>query len=104
MKQDTHEPVPKKQVNEDFSVSKIYSYKGPSYYLARPAVVFNLYIAPEGRTVEYYQPLVAAEFAQLSTRHFERVIDLFVATLVETLRMEIALPITESSISYDADA
>jgi len=88
MRQDTHEPLPHKQTNEDFSVSKFYSYKGPSYYLPRPAVVFNLFIAPEGRTVEYYQPLVAAEFPQLAKRKFERVIDVFVAALIEALRME----------------
>jgi cyanophycin synthetase len=96
----TQEPV------EDFSVSKVYSYKGPSYYLARPALVFNLYIAPEGRTVDYYQPLVAAVFPQLaaSQRQFERVIDVFMATLIETLRMGINLPIHTGDISYDGDS
>ncbi|MCS6808487.1 MAG: cyanophycin synthetase [Bacteroidota bacterium] len=88
----------------DFSVSKFYSYKGPSYYLSRPALVFNLYIAPTGRTVEYYQPLIAAEFPVLATQSFERVIDLFVATLLETLRMDINLPIHDSSISFDGDS
>lgn len=104
MRQDTHEPLPHKQTTEDFSVSKFYSYKGPSYYLPRPAVVFNLFIAPEGRTVEYYQPLVVAEFPQLAKRKFERVIDVFVAALIEALRMEINLPISESNISYDGDS
>ncbi|MFY7998241.1 MAG: hypothetical protein ACOVSW_06525 [Candidatus Kapaibacteriota bacterium] len=103
MRQDSHEQAPNKQLLEDFGVSKFYSYKGPSYYLARPAVVFNLYIAPEGRTVEYYRPLVAKEFPQLATRAFERVIDVFVAALIETLRMDINLPISESSISFDGD-
>ncbi|MCU0426757.1 MAG: hypothetical protein MUF71_14140 [Candidatus Kapabacteria bacterium] len=102
-KDTTHEPLPQ-LTHEDFSVSKFYSYKGPSYYLARPAVVFNLYIAPAGRTVEYYQPLVSAEFLQLAKRQFERVIDLFVATLIETLRMEINLPVSESSVSFDGDS
>jgi cyanophycin synthetase len=99
------ELVPVLPPPEDFSVSKFYSYKGPNYYLNRAAVVFNLYIAPEGRSVEYYQSLVSREFPQLSASvvHCERVIDLFIATLVEILRMDIHLPIHRHNISYDGD-
>jgi cyanophycin synthetase len=93
--------APETAPQADFSVSKFYAYKGPNYYLETAALVCNVALAPNGNTVEYYTPFIAEVFPSLGTMAFERVIDLFAATVMETLRMDIHLPLTRFSVSYD---
>lgn len=87
----------------DFSVSKFYAYTGPNYYLDTAALVCNVRCSPNGNSVEYYTPYVGDVFPNLATQAFERVIDLFAAAVMETLRMDINLPLTRFSVSADGD-
>ncbi len=87
----------------DFSVSKFYAYAGPNYYLDTAALVCNVHCPPSGNTLEYYTPDVVAVFPHLASQAFERVIDLFAAVVMETMRMDIHLPLTRFSVSPDGD-
>ena len=41
--------------SNDFTVSKFYAYNGPGFYLDRQALVFNIFIAPAGDSVDYFK-------------------------------------------------
>ena len=43
----------------DFKLSRFAFYDGPSYYLDRKAMVFNIFIAPIGDSVEFYKQKIA---------------------------------------------
>ncbi len=88
----------------DFRVGKFYTYSGPNYYLDRQAVVFNLFIAPTGDSVEYYKNRVVKSFPVLNEIETPFVVDLFAETLVQVLKMDIDLYINKYSItSIDDD-
>lgn len=97
----------------DFSVHKFYSYAGPNYYLDTAALVCNVICSPNGNPLEHYVPYVSEVFPNLvkmpfTKEHLQkqgiaRVIDLFAAAVMETLRMDINLPLTRFSISQDDD-
>lgn len=87
----------------DFDVRKFYFYYGPSHYLNKRALVFNLHIAPEGPEASYYLPYVLDVFPRLKSFNLQTVADLFAHTLLEVLRMDIDLYINDFSISEDAD-
>ena len=84
---------------EDFEVSKFYTYSGPNYYLDTKAVVFNLYIAPKGASVEFLKEKVTEVFPQLSNIETPYVVDLFAHSLIQTLKMDIDLYINKFRIS-----
>lgn len=88
---------------KDFKPRKFYTYNGPSFYLDRQALVFNIFIAPEGDTVEFYKEKIVKHFPQLEAVDTPFVIYLFAETLMQVLKMEIDLFIGKYSISSDGD-
>lgn len=83
----------------DFNVSKFKTYSGPNYYLDRKAVVFNLFIAPEGDTVDFYKQKILKVFPLLEQADTPYVVDLFAETLLHMLKMDIDLYINKYSIT-----
>jgi len=88
---------------KDFKPRKFYSYNGPNYYLDRQALVFNLFIAPEGDTVEFYKEQIIKFFPTLEATETPYVVHLFAETLMLVLKMDIDLFISKYSISSDGD-
>ncbi len=88
---------------QDFDVSKFYIYYGPNHYLNCRSLVFNLFMEPDGPEADYYKQFVYDEFPQLAEKGHAVVIDLFVDTLIEILKMEINLSIKNFSISEDGE-
>jgi len=88
---------------KDFKPRKFYAYNGPSFYLDRQALVFNLFIAPEGDTVEFYKEKIVKIFPQLNDIDTPYVVYLFAETLMQVLKMDIDLFISKYSISSDGD-
>jgi len=88
---------------KDFKPRKFYAYNGPSYYLDRQALVFNLFIAPEGDTVEFYKEKIVKVFPKLNDIETPYVVYLFAETLMQVLKMDIDLFISKYSISGDGD-
>ncbi len=88
---------------QDFTVRKFYSYPGPNFYLNRAALVFNLYLDPNGRSVNFYEPEILDVFPQLEEKLPPRLIDLFAETLIQVLKMDIDLYLNEYSISRDGE-
>ncbi len=91
------------KVMEDFSYRTVYAYKGPSYYLNTRALVFNLYLDPEGNNVSYYEPAIVAKLPNLEGKFEGRVADVFVQVLMEIQRMDIDLYLHKYAVSRDAD-
>ena len=60
----------------DFEVSKFYAYRGPSFYLDRPALVFNLSILPDGPGTESVKEAVLEKFPIIGEEYPERMADL----------------------------
>jgi cyanophycin synthetase len=89
--------------SKDFLVSKIYTYFGPNYYLDRQSIVFNIFIAPVGDTVEFYREKIQEIFPEIQNTETPFLIDLFAEVLVLVLKMEIDLFINKYSISKDND-
>lgn len=87
----------------DFDVRKFYVYNGPNFYLNKKALVFNIFLEPEGPEVGYYKNTVFTEFPILEERNPTTVIDLFAATLIRLLKMDIDLYLNEYSISEDGE-
>lgn len=87
----------------DFDVGKFYFYYGPNHYLASKALVFNLFIAPEGPEADFYKPLVLKEFPQLRNLNLQTVADLFAYTALQVLRMDRNLYIHDFSVSEDQE-
>ncbi|MBC8385358.1 MAG: acetate--CoA ligase family protein [Candidatus Cloacimonetes bacterium] len=90
-------------MTKDFKVSKFYAYSGPSYYLNRQAVVFNLSIDPQGKKLEYYKEEVLEKFPVLKDDFPGSVVDLFAEVLIQVLKMDINLFINNHSIGNDGD-
>ncbi|MBW6478516.1 MAG: hypothetical protein K0B37_03740 [Bacteroidales bacterium] len=91
-----------KTQEQDFDVRKFYFYYGPNHYLPKRAMVFNLYVAPDGPEADFYKPYVFEVFPHLEKLNLQTVADLFVQTLLEVLRMDINLFINDFSITEDA--
>lgn len=87
----------------DFKVSKFKAYTGPNYYLDRAALVFNIFIAPVGDSVEYYKEHISKVFPKANEWDTPYVIDLFCKVLLETMKMDIDLYLNKYSISTDGD-
>ncbi|HPR65079.1 MAG TPA: acetate--CoA ligase family protein [Thermoanaerobaculia bacterium] len=87
----------------DFTISKFQAYRGPNFYLNRQALVFNLYIDPDGPGVDHYRKAVVDQFPNLKECTTDTVAEFFVHTLMEVLRMEIDLYLTRYSLEKGAD-
>ncbi|MGD0710345.1 MAG: acetate--CoA ligase family protein [Bacteroidales bacterium] len=87
----------------DFDVRKFFVYNGPNYYLNKKALVFNIYLDPDGPEVGFYKKSVYKEFPSLESRNPTTVIDLFASTLVHILKMNIDLFLNEYSIGEDGE-
>jgi cyanophycin synthetase len=88
---------------EDFLVHKFYSYTGPNYYIDRQAMVFNLYLDPEGPGVEFYKDRVLEKFPDLEAEFPEHVVDLFAMVLVQVYKMDMNLFVRRHAIHKDND-
>lgn len=87
----------------DFDVKKFYVYNGPNFYLNKKALVFNIFLEPDGPEVSYYNKTVYKEFPIIEERNPTTVIDLFSTTLVQVLKMDIDLFLNEYSIGEDGE-
>ena len=87
----------------DFDVRKFYIYNGPNYYLNRKALVFNIFLEPDGPEVGYYKDYVYKELSVLANRNPSTVIDLFASALIQVLKMDINLFLNEYSIGEDGE-
>lgn len=88
---------------KDFTAHKFYSYPGSNYYLNHKALVFNLYLDPNGHNVHYYEPEIWKYFPQLEQKRPERVVELFAEVLLQILKMDMDLFINHYEISRDQD-
>lgn len=87
----------------DFDVSKFYAYKGPSEYLDRQALVFNLYLHKDGYRVDFYEKEVYDKFPEIEEKKPENVVDLFAEVLIQILKMDIDLFINKYSITTEGE-
>ena len=87
----------------DFDVRKFYVYNGPNAYLNKKALVFNIFLEPDGPEVGYYNTTVFREFPKLEERNPTTVIDLFSATLIQVMKMDIDLYLNDYSICEDGE-
>ncbi len=90
-------------MKKDFTLSKFYSYSGPNYYLDRQALVFNVFIDPEGPMVSHYRDEIVSRFPLLEESYPDRVVDLFARVLVQVLKMDMDLFLRRYSIDLDED-
>lgn len=88
---------------KDFRVRKIYAYNGPNYYLDRQAMVFNIFIAPSGDSVNFFKDKIIPIFPKIQDFEAPYVIDLFAETLMQVLKMDIDLFISKYAVSTDGD-
>lgn len=91
------------ETKSDFDLRKFYVYNGPNYYLNNKALVFNIFLEPDGPEVSYYREEVYSVFPQISKKNPSTVIDLFANVLLEISKMEIDLFINNYSITEDQD-
>ena len=87
----------------DFYAHKFYTYNGANYYLNRQALVFNLFLEPDGPNVEYYKNDVIKKFPELKNEYPDKVVDLYTEVCSIVLKMDIQLLIGEYNINYDND-
>lgn len=88
---------------QDFTVHKFRSYSGPNYYLNRQSFVFNLFLDPNGPTVDFYREAVITKLPQLKKNYPKDVIGLFTAILTSIYKMDIDLFVGKHSISSDGN-
>ena len=91
------------ETREDFEIRSVYTYNGPSYYLHRKAIVFNIYLKPDGNRVDFYEQEVIKHLPQLEGKIPETVIDLFAEAVIQIQKMDIDLYVNEYSIQNDGD-
>ncbi|MEI7596092.1 MAG: acetate--CoA ligase family protein [Bacteroidota bacterium] len=87
----------------DFKARKFYAYSGPNYYLNKKSLVFNIFIAPEGETVEFFKSQIIPHFPDLEHVETPYVVDLFCETLMRVLKMDIDLYINDYSVIAEED-
>lgn len=86
---------------ETFTVSKLYTYNGPNFYLGTQAFVFNLSVKNE-KPFDFYKELVKNVFPSKEFTSPD-VPELFAETLSEILKMEIGLFIGKYDVTTDAE-
>ena len=79
----------------DFSVRKFFAYNGPNFYLDKKALVFNIYIAPNGDSVEFFKKEIIKQFPSIAEKETPFVIDLYCEVLLLTMKMDIDLYINK---------
>lgn len=87
----------------DFLIRKIYTYSGPSLYLNKPAVVFNLSLDPEGPEADFYKEKVLMQFPGLGQNYPEKVADVFAEVLLRVVKMDLDLYVNGFSVAPDGD-
>ncbi len=87
----------------DFIIRKVKTYTGPSYYLSRPAIVFNLSLDSDGPDVEFYKERVLAQFPSLEPHFPDRVVDLFAQVLLKVVKMDLDLFANNVSVMSDGE-
>lgn len=87
----------------DFNVSKFYAYYGPNHYINCKALVFNIYLDPEGPDVDFYIEEINQHFPTIIKKKPSTVINLFAETLLQTLKMDIDLFLNNYEISEDGN-
>lgn len=92
-----------KEEEQDFFVHKFYAYSGPNYYLDRQAMVFNLWIDPEGYDVEYYRNQVIEKFPEIEEDYPGRVAELFAKVLSCVFKMDMNLFTRKYHIERDGE-
>ncbi len=88
---------------KDFSVSKFYAYSGPNLYIDRPALVFNLYLDPDGPSIDFYKEKVFQKFPKLAEKPIDRVAYLFAETLMQVCKMDIDVLVNKYAVNRDGD-
>ena len=86
---------------DDFTVSKFYVYSGPNYYLNKKAIVFNLYITPDGPGVDFYKDRVLKKFPVLEENYPDRVAELFALIISHVNKMDLNLFIETFSVERE---
>ncbi|HNV95845.1 MAG TPA: acetate--CoA ligase family protein [Bacteroidales bacterium] len=86
----------------NFQLSKFYFYTGPSYYLSKPACVFNLNISNQS-TIKTFEDEVYKFFPSIKNKKIPDVAGLFAETLMAILKMDIDLFISHYNISTDGN-
>jgi cyanophycin synthetase len=87
----------------DFAVSKLFAYTGPNFYLDKQALVFNIFIAPNGDSVDYVRQEVTKLLPSIAQKETPYVIDLFCEVLLHVMKMDIDLYLSKYAISTDGD-
>src|SRR5271157_503000 len=82
----------------DFTLSKFYPYNGPNFYLDRQALVFNIFIAPAGESVDYFKQEVSKLIPQIAQKETPYMIDLFCEVLIHVMKMDIDLYVNKYAI------
>ncbi len=88
---------------KDFKPRKFYAYNGPNFYLDRQALVFNLFIAPQGDSVEFYKAEIVKHLPKLQEIETPYVVYLFAEVIMQVLKMDIDLYVSKYAISSDGD-
>jgi glutathione synthase/RimK-type ligase-like ATP-grasp enzyme len=92
-----------KRLEKDFDVSKFYFYYGPSHLLNTRSLVFCIYLDARGPEADFYSPTVYREFPEIQHHKDSTVIDLFVKTLLQVLRMKRDLFIKEFAVKEEGE-
>lgn len=87
----------------DFFVHKFYTYTGPNYYHNRQAIVFNLYLDPDGPNSSFYKDRVIEKFPSLNENFPDKVVNLFAEVCALVTKMDLNLFVGEFTIDYDED-
>jgi cyanophycin synthetase len=85
----------------DFKVSKFAVYEGPNFYMDSKALVFNIFIAPIGDSVDFFKEEISKVFPAFADNKAKYTIDLFADALIQILKMDINLYINTYEIGYD---
>ncbi|MFH2096474.1 MAG: acetate--CoA ligase family protein [Bacteroidota bacterium] len=88
---------------KDFKVSRVYYYNGPNFFLDRQAVVFNLFIAPSGDSVDFFKSHISKYLPVINDIETPYVVDLFTQVLIQVMKMDIDLYINKYSITTEGD-
>ncbi|MCP4146893.1 MAG: cyanophycin synthetase [bacterium] len=88
---------------KDFKVRKFYFYDGPNFYLEKQALVFNLYLDPDGYRTDFYEQRVVKQFPQLKGKIPGRMAELFAEIVIQVLKMDINLFLSNYAISMDGE-
>ncbi len=88
---------------QDFILSKFQTYTGPSYYLNRQALVFNIYLDEISTDVSHYKEEINSIFPDLNVELPARVIDIFGEVLLKVMKMDMNLYINNVAVQSDGD-